>query len=108
MHSHTLTCALIQTNKHTHPRTNTNTRTHRLRIYTFDLFVPRARTAMAKTRALSCLHWPCTMEPASSFDTFLFINWWAKCLFSLSEDLFLFSGSFALAIGVHCERRYIN
>src|SRR5688572_6681261 len=35
-----------------------------------------------------CFHWPCTMEPASSFDSFLFINWWATCLFSLSQDLF--------------------
>src|ERR1043165_8041110 len=27
------------------------------------------------------------MEPASSFDTFLIINGWAKCLFSLSGPL---------------------
>src|SRR5688572_23374760 len=33
------------------------------------------------------------------------------CLFSLSQDLFLFSGSLTLGtslIGVYCERRYIN
>src|SRR5688572_28630457 len=51
------------------------------------------------------------LDRSSSFDSFLFINWWAKCLFSLSEDLFLFSGSLVLGaplIGVHCERRYTN
>src|SRR5688572_32267127 len=42
-----------------------------------------------KTCSHLCLHWPCTMEPASSFDTFLFINWWAKCLFSLSQFLWV-------------------
>ena len=58
-----------------------------------------------------CNYWPCTLEPTPSFDMTHLINWWAKCLFSFSQDCSLLSGSLtleALLIGVHWEMRYIN
>ena len=60
-----------------------------------------------------CNHWPFALEPTPSFlfYSILFTNWWAKCLFSFSQDCSLLSGSLALEallIGVHCKKRYIN
>jgi len=57
-----------------------------------------------------CNRWPCALEPTPSFYAIHFINWWAKCLFSFSQDCSLVFGSFALEallIGVHCKKRYI-
>ena len=72
-----------------------------------DLFVPRARTSMAKTRALAII------GPAlwNQFYAIHSISWWAKCLFSFSQDCSLLSESIALEalqIGVHCKKRYIG
>jgi len=33
-----------------------------------------------------CNHWPFALEPTPSFYSIYFINWWAKCLFSLSQN----------------------
>ena len=58
-----------------------------------------------------CNHWSFALEPTPSFYTIHFINWWAKCLFSFSQDCSLFSESLALEallIGVHFKKRYIN
>ena len=33
-----------------------------------------------------CNHWPFALEPTPSFYAIHFINWWAKCLFSFSQD----------------------
>src|SRR6218665_1942082 len=56
-----------------------------------DLFVPRARTSMAQTRAFAIIGplriWPFeNFEPTPSFYMIHFINWSAKCLLSFSED----------------------
>ena len=42
-----------------------------------------------------CNHWPFALEPTPSFYSIHFINWWAKCLFSFSQDCSLLSGSLA-------------
>ena len=49
--------------------------------------------------------------PTPSFYAIHFINVWAKCLLSFSQDCSLLYGSLAmeaLLIGVHCKKRYIN
>ena len=60
---------------------------------------------------MSLCNWPFALEPTPSFYSIHFINWWAKCLFSFSQDCSLLSGSLgleALLIGVHCKKCYIN
>lgn len=48
-----------------------------------DLLVPRAvGPPLLKLGPL--LSMACTVEPVSSFNAFLLINWWPKCLYSLS------------------------
>lgn len=57
-----------------------------------------------------CNYWPCTLEPSSSYRTFLLISWCATVTFC-SVRLLCFSGYSALEtplIGVHYEMRYIN
>src|SRR6218665_2009233 len=86
-----------------------------------SLFVRYARLtvmiSMSRERGLLWLrHEPLqslalALEPTPSFYSIHFINWFAKCVFSFSQDCFLLSGSLALEallIGVHCKKRYIN
>jgi len=55
-----------------------------------------------------CNHWPLALEPTPSFYAIHVINWWDKCFFLLFQDCALLSGSLALQIGLHSEKRYIN
>ena len=69
----------------------------------------RSTTAIVIAPSLHCPD--CQLQPNPSFYSIHFINWWAKCLFSFSQDCSLLSGSLALEallIGVHCKKRYIN
>jgi len=52
-----------------------------------------------------------TLVASTYSSMYLLYNWWAKSLFSFSQDCSLLSGSFALEellIGVHFKKRYIN
>src|SRR5688572_13837455 len=65
---------------------------------------------MAKTRAFAFIG-PALRNQLPHLTRSCLLTDGPKCLFSLSQDLFLFSGSLALGaplIGVHCERRYKN
>ena len=84
-----------------------------------DLIVPWARTSRAQTWAFAIIGLALWNQlPSSTWEKrhlahqlIKWINWWAKCLFLLSQDFSLFSGSFALEAllnGVHCKKCYIN